>query len=240
MNSTKKKTYAQLPHILIVDDDERICTLVSRYLMKHDFLPLCAHCTKDARALLSQFVFDAMIVDVMMPGETGLNFTQDIKKMDAYSAVPVLMLSALGEVDDRIAGFEAGVDDYLPKPFEAKELLMRLEAILRRTKRKGQGSVVYKIATFEYNLADETLRHGEDIVALTEMEARLLKVLAQHAGEVLDRETLNTLCELEGGERTIDVQITRLRRKIEPDTKKPRYLQTLRGKGYVLKAELVE
>lgn len=235
----KKIVYSSLPHILVVDDDERICDLVSRYLIKHNFVVMCANSASEAKTTLAHFSFDALIVDVMMPGESGLEFTQSIKNEKPLQQIPIIMLTALGEVDDRIAGFEAGVDDYLPKPFEARELLMRLEAILRRTRVEENTERVVRIGALVFD-ADGMALHGEEeVIKLTEMETRLLSALIEHDGEVVSRESLGEICDLEGGERAIDVQVTRLRRKIEPDSKMPRYLQTVRGKGYLLRAEIL-
>lgn len=236
MSANEKKIgYIECPHILVVDDDERICELVSRYLIKHDFVVLCANRAEHARALLEHYSFDALIVDVMMPGETGVEFTHYLRGQEHLKTVPVIMLTALGEVDDRIKGFEAGVDDYLPKPFEARELLMRLEAILRRTRVEAKRSTDAYIGAYLFVEDAFALRSEDDVIKLTEMETRLLKALVESGGEPLSREELSAICELEGGERAIDVQVTRLRRKIEPDTKMPRYLQTVRGKGYMLR-----
>lgn len=232
----KQENFAGLPHVLVVDDDGRICDLVTRYLSEQGFVVMSAANAGEARALLARFEFDVLVVDVMMPGETGFEFTQGLRE-SAYEG-PVLLLTALGEVDDRIEGLEAGADDYLAKPFEPRELVLRLNAILRRTaQKKAEELSAFRIGRWRYDPAKDVLEDDEERVKLTAMEANLMKALAKRAGEVLSREELAELCGLEAGERTIDVQVTRLRRKIEDDSKAPRYLQTVRGKGYMLRVE---
>ena len=156
MSEEAKKTenYADLPHVMVVDDDVRICELVSRYLTEHGFVVLSANNPKEARALLERFEFDAFVVDVMMPGESGLEFTARLRAGDDFADMPVLLLTALGETQDRIGGLEAGADDYLPKPFEPRELVLRLEAILRRTvKPQDDGDQAYKIGDWRFDPA---------------------------------------------------------------------------------------
>lgn len=221
-------------HILVIDDDNRICELVSRYLQENNFVVMSAQNTKQARKVMHSFQFDALVVDVMMPEETGLEFTKDIKKQ--YDT-PVLLLTALGDVDDRIHGFEMGADDYLPKPFEPKELVMRLNAILRRTHKVIVDIPSFKIGNWTFNAEQAELDNGQDVVRLTSVETTLLKALAGQAGQVVSREELAKISGIDAGERTIDVQVTRLRKKIEEDTKAPRFLQTVRGKGYLLRIE---
>ena len=228
------QSLANQPHILVVDDDVRIRDLVSRYLTDHGFVVITAQDAKEARAMLERFEFDAMVVDVMMPGETGLELTQAIQNQ--YN-IPVLLLTALGESDDRIAGLEAGADDYLPKPFEPRELVLRLNAILRRTVKTQDLTQPFKIGRWRFDPALKVLEDGAEQVNLTEVENNLIRALASQPGEPVSREELAKRCGLEAGERTIDVQVTRLRRKIEEDTKAPRYLQTVRGKGYLLRIE---
>ena len=230
---------AHKPHILVVDDDERICSLVMRYLSSQDFVVMSAHNGEQAREMLGAFSFDALVVDVMMPGETGLELTDYVRE---EIGLPVIMLTALGEVEDRLKGFESGADDYLPKPFEPKELVMRLQAILRRT---GYGSAPenrkLQIGQWIYNPEFETLSHEQDEgeMPLTTMEAKLLKALSSKLGEPISRDELAQKCGIDAGERTIDVQVTRLRRKIEADNRTPRYLQTVRGQGYLLRADVL-
>lgn len=222
-----------LPHILVVDDDERIRALLLRYLNEHGFLALAASSAGEASDILKRFIFDALVVDVMMPGETGLEFTKRFKQS---SDLPILLLTALGETDDKIAGFESGADDYLSKPFEPRELVLRLQAILRR-RPKPEVLKSFKVGRWVYDESVNELKDGDDVQRLTTVEANLLKALASRAGEVISREDLAALCDLDAGERTIDVQVTRLRRKIEDDVKRPRCLQTVRGRGYMLRIE---
>lgn len=225
------------PHILVVDDDKRIAALVCRYLSDQGFIALSAEDSRQARDYLRNMSFDALVVDVMMPGESGLEFTAAMQLEKEFSCPPILLLTALGEVDDRLNGFEAGADDYLAKPFEPKELLLRLNAILKRT-RKTVREEKYKIGEWLFDETLQTLDNGDAVIRLTTMEINLLKALIKKPGEVISREDLARACELDAGERTIDVQVTRLRRKIEHDSKNPKYLQTVRGKGYLLRAEV--
>ncbi len=220
------------PHVLVVDDDRRIRDLLCRYLDEHGFVVISAADAGEASALLKSFEVDVLVVDVMMPGQTGLEFTQEFRKTQQ---TPIILLTALGETEDRISGLEAGADDYLPKPFEPKELVLRLNAILKRTAKKIDTQKPFKIGGWVFDPALEQLSNDSEIVKLTSAEALLLKALGRSGGEVLSREELAKRCGVDAGERTIDVQVTRLRRKIEEDTKNPRYLQTVRGKGYVLR-----
>lgn len=223
----------ELPHILVVDDDERIRMLLLRYLNEHGFLAVAASSAAEASEMLARFMFDALVLDIMMPGETGLEFTRRFKQS---SDLPVLLLTALGESDDKIAGFESGADDYLSKPFEPRELVLRLHAILRR-RPKPAPLKSFRVGRWIFNEADNELKDDGDSMSLTTVEKNLLCALASRAGEVISREELAGLCGLDAGERTIDVQVTRLRRKIEEDVKRPRCLQTVRGRGYMLRIE---
>ena len=168
-----------------------------------------------------------------MPGESGISLTQSIRKT---CIVPILMLTAMGEADDRIAGLESGVDDYVTKPFEPRELLLRIQMILRRIHQKHEASRLISLGKLQFNLKTGMLRHGDDNIPLTSGEIRLLTVLSEHIGETLTREKLAELCSGTISERSIDVQITRLRQKIETDPKRPYYLHTIRGEGYVLQS----
>ncbi len=225
---------AARPHVLVVDDDARISDLVSRYLHDHGFVVMTAESAAEARTLLKSFEFDVMVVDVMMPGETGLEFTKDIRRK---LSVPVLLLTALGEASDRIAGLETGADDYLSKPFEPRELVLRLQSILRRAGAKRDAGTKFKIGRWVFDPEHAELQDGNDVQKLTAAEVNLIRALAVRPREVISREELAQKCGLESGERTIDVQVTRLRRKIEADTKVPRFLLTVRGKGYMLRTE---
>ena len=233
------KGVGRKPHILVIDDDARIRTLVVRYLSEQDFIVIAAHDSEQAREALSCFEVDALVVDVMMPGETGLAFLQDIRSEG--NETPAIMLTALGEIDDRIEGLEAGADDYLPKPFEPRELVLRLNAILKRAmSAKAKLYQRFRIGPWEFDGEQSVLRADDgDDIRLTMMEVSLIKALGEHAGEAVSRDDLAEACGVDAGERTIDVQVTRLRRKIEKDTKAPRYLQTVRGQGYLLRVDPV-
>lgn len=225
-------------HILIVDDDRRIRDLVSRYLHDHDFIVMTAEDSMQAFSLMQRFEFDALVLDVMMPKETGVEFTERLRA-SGYQ-VPVLLLTALGEIEDRISGLESGADDYLVKPFEPKELVLRLQSILRRTQKDQVQKAGYQIGAWYFDPEFDELKDDKDAeVRLTSVEANLLRALAESAGSAVSRDDLAMRCGLDAGERTIDVQVTRLRRKIEENTKMPKYLQTVRGKGYMLRAERV-
>lgn len=227
-----------LPHILVVDDDDRIRTLVSRYLNEHGFLSFTAANAHDAEEILKVGIFDALVVDVMMPGKDGRVFTRDLRQT---SDVPVLLLTAMGEADDRIAGFETGADDYLTKPFDPRELVLRLQAILRRRPAPKTAHKKYRIGPWFYDpvVPEIVPVDGSAAVRLTDVDVNLLKALLNTPDTVLSREDLAESCGVDAGERTIDVQVTRLRKKLEEDSKAPRYLQTIRGRGYLLRAQEV-
>ena len=220
-------------HILVIDDDERIRTLLKRYLARSGFYVTAARDAAHARRLLEGLEFDLLVVDVMMPGEDGISFARAIRP--ALRA-PTLLLTARGEAEDRIAGLEAGADDYLAKPFEPRELLLRIGAILRRTQPAGpkpEAPRTLQLGPVRYDVARGELWRGEEQVRLTTTESALMKIFARTPHEPVDRQTL--LAEMDDAqERAVDVQVTRLRRKIEADPKAPRYLQTVRGSGYML------
>lgn len=227
--------------MLIVDDDDRIRQLVARFLRENGFLPVTARDAAHAREIMDRFAFDAMVVDIMMPGENGLDFTRGLRA--ARNDIPVLLLTALGETQDRISGLETGADDYLPKPFEPRELVLRLNAILRRRRaEKKPSSRGMRIGRWRYDAEQNELLDGAETVRLTAMEGNLLQALAGCNGEAVGRDELARLCGLDddAGERTIDVQVTRLRRKIEDDSRVPRCLLTVRGKGYRLLTQEAE
>lgn len=225
---------ADKPHILVVDDDDRIRSLLSRFLRENGFVVATAKNGVDALDVLKCAYFDALVVDVMMPEMDGLTLTRTLR---GGSDIPVLLLTALGETDDRITGLEAGADDYLPKPFEPKELLLRLRVILRRrgdvVNRKIDGLTIGKWVF--YPDEDKLVAADGIEIRLTTVEVKLLEALARHAGKILSREELARLCGVDGNDRTVDVQVTRLRKKIEDDSRFPRHIQTIRGQGYVLK-----
>lgn len=218
-------------HLLVVDDDEKLRALLQRYLASSGFRVTVAQHAEDAHALMKSIAFDLLIVDVMMPGESGLTLTRNVR---AHSQVPILILTARGEPEERIAGLEHGADDYLPKPFEPRELLLRVEALLRRAippARSAHAEVRMGDAVFDPERAQ--LRRKGKPVHLTSSEAALLQLFAANAGRPFSRTDLCTRLGV-SLERSIDVQVTRLRRKIEEDPKLPLYLQTVRGVGYVL------
>ncbi|MGI3169605.1 response regulator [Pseudooceanicola sp. C21-150M6] len=230
------------PHLLIVDDDERIRELLSRYLKKSGFLISTARDGAHARRLLAGLEFDLIVMDVMMPGEDGVSLTRSLRD---DLATPILLLTARDETSDRIAGLEAGADDYLAKPFEPKELLLRINAILRRMPEPAVTKVAPKVLTMgevRYDIDRGEMWQGEDLVRLTGTEVQLMRIFSAHPGEPMSRIRLVEELGRGGGtgrdgqsqERAVDVQITRLRRKIESDPKQPRYLQTVRGEGYML------
>jgi two-component system phosphate regulon response regulator OmpR len=221
----------QDPHLLVVDDDEKLRTLLQRYLSSNGFRVSVAANAADARALMKSMAFDLLILDVMMPGESGYDLTQSVR---ASSAVPILMLTAKGETQDRIEGLERGADDYLPKPFEPRELVLRVGALLRRAAppaHTAHGDV--HMGDCVYDPERGLLKRKGKPVRLTSSESALLQLFAANAGRSFSR---SDLCARLGVtlERSIDVQVTRLRRKIEEDPKLPLYLQTVRGVGYVL------
>ena len=231
-------------HLLVVDDDERIRGLLQKFLMRNGFLVTIARDAAQARRLLAGLDFDLIVLDVMMPGETGIQLTRDLR---AKLAVPILLLTAKGETVNRIEGLEAGADDYLVKPFEPKELLLRINAILRRVpaaRPAEAGPKVLHLGGVRYDMERGELWRGAESVRLTATEAQLMRLLAAQPGEPVSRERL--VGDLgpgdeDGGdkaqERAVDVQITRLRRKIEADPRQPRYLQTVRGAGYMLQPD---
>jgi two-component system, OmpR family, phosphate regulon response regulator OmpR len=218
-------------HILLVDDDNRIRDLLSRLLKENDYRVSTAANAAEARKCLSGLEFDLIILDVMMPGETGLELAASLRK---ESEVPILMLTARSEATDRIAGLEAGVDDYLAKPFEPRELMLRIAAILRRG---NQQPVItaeeIHFGPFSFNANRGELKNGDDLVRLTDREKQILSIFAEQPGATVPRHKI--VGDDSGlGERTVDVQINRLRRKIESDPGNPIYLQTVRGIGYRL------
>ena len=222
-------------HLLVVDDDERIRTLLRRYLQRNGFLVSVARDAAHARRVLSGLDFDLVVVDVMMPGEDGVSLTRWLR---GARETPVLLLTAKAETGDRIEGLEAGADDYLAKPFEPRELLLRIAAILRRAPEPvDAGPQLLGLGPVRYDAARGEMWRGGEPVRLTGTEAELMRVFAGRPGEALSRADLTRALGRDDGqaqERAVDVQITRLRRKIEADPRRPRYLQTVRGAGYML------
>ena len=218
-------------HLLVVDDDERLRELLQQYLSEHGFFVSVAKDTTEARRMLQHFELDAMVLDLMMPGESGLELAASL----GASAPPILMLTAMGETEDRIKGLETGARDYLVKPFEPRELVLRINNILQR--RQQEMSVAFKVrfGEFTFDTRSGKLLQQDHPVYLTSGEAQCLKVLAENAGKPVSRELLAELTlGAKGNERSVDVQINRLRKKIEPMPGRPIYIQTVRGAGYVL------
>ncbi|HJS84334.1 MAG TPA: response regulator [Acetobacteraceae bacterium] len=221
-------------HILVVDDDARLRSLLSRYLGENGFRVTTADGTAEARSTLRFLSPDLIVLDVMMPGENGLVLAEELRQ--ATNAVPILMLTARGAPEDRIAGFEAGADDYLPKPFEPLELVLRIRALLRRVTAPAPAAGPVRIGALTFYPERGELRGVDGPVRLTGGEAALLNALARRSHEVLSREDIALVLGMEdASERAVDVQVTRLRRKIESDPREPRYLLTVRGRGYVFK-----
>lgn len=230
--------YAERPHILVIDDDARIRTLVSRYLWKQEFVALSAASAEEGLSILQDFDVDLIVCDVMMPGKSGFDFTEILRAGD-HRTIPLILLTALGEVENRIEGFEKGADDYLPKPFDPQELVLRIKALLRRSTKKKAPDVL-RIGAYHFNAEQSLLENkvdGHKDIRLTELESKLITALSKTPNQPVSREKLATLCEMDGSERAIDVQVTRLRKKIEVDPANPRLLRTVRGKGYLLKVE---
>ena len=242
-------------HILVVDDDKRLRALIARYLGEQGFRVTIATNAAEARAKLKSIAFDLLVLDIMMPGESGLDLTRALR---GDSSVPILLLTAMGEVQDRINGLETGADDYLGKPFEPKELVLRINAILKRARPRATSATAaagtIRFGTFAFEIDRRRLYKGGDIVYLTEAEGDLLLLLARRAGQAVSRDELSSrTATTEGSDlavensdgnvaetnasRLVDVQMTRLRRKIEDDPRFPRYLQTVRGIGYVLRPD---
>jgi len=218
-------------HLLVVDDDNRIRDLLSRYLGSHGFRVTAAGDAADARRQIAGMAFDLLIIDVMMPGESGLELTESLRQT---TDVPILMLTARSEAEDRITGLESGADDYLPKPFEPRELLLRINNILKRGSLPPVPEIEFvRFGPFTFHIPRGVLKRGEEAIRVTERERDLLRVFAGRPGETVQRHELLTATGT-SSERTVDVQINRLRRKIEADPSNPIHLQTVRGIGYRL------
>ena len=216
-------------HILVVDDDDRIRELVKQYLNDNKFLVTTAKDALDAKEKIGIIKFDILILDIMMPGESGLSLTQEIKK---NNPTPIILLTAKGEVQDRIEGLELGADDYLGKPFEPKELLLRIRNILNKTKKTTLPEEIY-IGKALINLKKLIITINNQINKINPQEKKILEKMLGAPGKVFSRDSIGKIINI-SKERTIDVIITRLRQKIELNPKNPKYLQTIRGSGYVL------
>jgi len=224
-------------HLLIVDDDQRIRELLQKYLMRNGFMVSIARDAVQAKRLLKGLAFDLIVLDIMMPEQDGLSLTRELRET---IDTPILLLTARNEVEDRISGLEAGADDYLPKPFEPKELLLRIHAILRRMPEVAPPEDTPKMLSLgatRYDVQKGELWDGDTQIRLTSKESELMRIFSKNIGQALSRMDLVTQMGREDGnsqDRAIDVQITRLRKKIETNPKEPRYLQTVRGSGYML------
>ena len=224
-------------HLLIVDDDQRIRELLQKYLMRNGFMVSIAREAAQAKRLLKGLAFDLIVLDIMMPEQDGLSLTRELRET---IDTPILLLTARNEVEDRISGLEAGADDYLPKPFEPKELLLRIHAILRRMPDVAPPEDTPKMLSLgatRYDVQKGELWDGDTQIRLTSTESELMRIFSKNIGQALSRMDLVTQMGRENGnsqDRAIDVQITRLRKKIETNPKEPRYLQTVRGSGYML------
>jgi two-component system, OmpR family, phosphate regulon response regulator OmpR len=222
------------PHLLVVDDDARLRELLRRYLSESGFRVTKAADAAEARRQLASFAFDLVVLDVMLPGESGLDLTRDLRR---EGRLPVLLLTAMAEPEDRVNGLEHGADDYLSKPFEPRELVLRIRNLLQRRPAADAPAREVRFGGCRFDLVRNELFRGGDPVHLTAAEAGLLASLAQRPGEPVSREALSLSTQFSGNVRNVDVQMTRLRRKIERDPRFPRYLQTVRGTGYVLKPD---
>ena len=224
MNLEEKK------HILIVDDDDQIRELIKEYLENNDFYITTAKHAEDAKNKIKLIKFDLIILDIMMPGQNGLDLTKEIK---STSDQPIILLTAMGETSDRVFGLETGADDYLPKPFEPKELLLRIKNILKRIKKNKNLNPILKFGDIKVDLEKMSIVSKKGEAKLNAAEKSLLEKMVLSAGQIFQREQISKIVKL-SKERAVDVMITRLRQKIEPDPKNPKYLQTVRGNGYVL------
>ena len=218
-----------IAHILVVDDDEGIRTLVKKYLNENNYLVTTANSAEDAFEKIQIIKFDLIILDIMMPGKSGLEFIKENqKKLDT----PVILLTAKGEADERVEGLEVGADDYLPKPFEPKELILRIQNIIRKTKKSDQKRVI-QFENIKIDLNKQLIVKKNTEYKINNTEKKILEKMINNPGKTFSREDIGILTELDK-ERSIDVIITRLRKKIEIDPKNPKFLQTIRGAGYVL------
>jgi two-component system phosphate regulon response regulator OmpR len=220
------------PHLLVVDDDARLRELLRRYLSDSGFRVTTAADAADARSKLASFAFDLIVLDVMMPGENGIDLTRALHRERSNL---IMLLTAMAEPEDRVHGLEQGADDYLAKPFEPRELVLRIRNLLQRRPTRDTEPPEIRFGGYRFDVTRGELHRGSDLVHLTAAEAGLLSLLTQRAGHAVSREELSL--SLSGNVRNVDVQMTRLRRKIEHDPRYPRYLQTVRGTGYLLKPD---
>jgi len=235
MEATRIDIPDHAPHVLVVDDDRRLRDLLTRFLTENGYRVTAASSAAEARSIAESFVFDALVLDVMMPGESGFDYARSIRES---SQIPILMLTARSDTSDRVTGLEIGADDYLPKPFEPRELLLRLGNILKRAlpaagTPNGDVPETIHFGPFSFRFDRGELRRGDEIVRITEREREILTILGSATGDNVPREALAGNGAA-ANERTVDVQINRLRRKIEVDPANPIFLQTVRGIGYRL------
>ncbi len=223
-------------HLLVVDDDSRLRELLRKYLSDNGFIVTMAKDAAEARVKLQDGIFDLVVLDVMMPGETGFELTRAIKDDTFHPAhnTPILLLTAMAETENRIEGLESGADDYLAKPFDPKELVLRVQKILKRTQLPLKALKIINLGDFTFDIERAELQHNAQTVGITTAEATLLKILATSPGRTHSREDLAARTGVPLSPRTVDVQVTRLRRRIEPDPRMPTYIKTVRHKGYVL------
>lgn len=224
-------TTDEAAHILVVDDDARLRQLLQRYLVQNNHLVTAAADAAEAKAQLRNLAFDLVVLDIMMPGQDGLSLTEELRR---ESDVPVLLLTARGAPEDRIRGLEAGADDYLSKPFEPRELLLRIATILRRVQAVHMDDTI-RFGPFTFNRRSAELRRNDEVLHLTTGEIALLQALAAKPGRTVSRAELGEKGRVTGSDRAVDVQMARLRRKIEDDPRQPRYILTMRGSGYALR-----
>lgn len=232
------KNHAEKPHILIIDDDDRIRDLLFRFLMQNNMMAVAVDGASAARDTMAALSFDLIVLDIMMPGETGIDLTRSLRA--AGHDIPILLLTAMGDVEDRIVGLEAGADDYMVKPFEPRELKLRIEAILKRLPTPDPLQSVVRLGEWTIDFARDEIKSTETgVQKLTLVEVKLLRALLSNVGVVMSRETLAHAVGVNPDERTIDVQMTRLRRTLNDDPKSPRFIATVRGQGYQLMADHV-
>ena len=217
-------------HILVVDDDQKIKELISQYLIEQNFIVTTAESSAEAKDRMELFSFDLIVLDIMMPGQDGLDLTREIR---SKTDLPIILLTAKGDPSDRIKGLELGADDYVPKPFEPKELLLRIKNILNKIKKLKEVNEVINFGEAKLYIKKMIIKNKQNIFKINSSEKKLLEQMILSAGKVFDRNDISKLINLKK-ERRVDVMITRLRQKIEPDPKNPVYLQTVRGNGYVL------
>jgi two-component system phosphate regulon response regulator OmpR len=223
-------------HLLVVDDDSRLRELLRKYLSDNGFIVTLAKDAVEARSKLHENAYDLVVLDVMMPGETGFELTRSIRDDPFHEAhnTPILLLTAMAETDSRIEGLESGADDYLAKPFEPKELVLRIQKILKRIQQPIRASKIVTLGDYTFDVERAELLHQSRPVGITSAEANLLKIMAMSPGRTYSREDLAARTGVSLSPRTVDVQVTRLRRRIEPDPRMPTFIKTVRHKGYVL------